>query len=190
MSHILLRQYPLRARLIFIALAVALLPFLGGAPVLAQHSPPPGRASKASPRLSGSRAAGAYWAEPWQQGGAKILDTRRSAPPGTQATRPSAVGSLRSPNLSHRTTFRPGLAADPYARGTWTRGFQEFFGTGQIFPFTPFGFRPLGTRSLRLNFPVGRGRISVGRGFGVRRPGFHGRGFRGRGFRGGGFRGR
>lgn len=185
MPQILPRPYSLRARLIFIALAVALVPFLPGATVQAQQSLQPSRAPKVTPRLGGSRAAGAYWAEPWQQGGPKILDTRRSAPPAIQVTRPPAFGFPRSPIAA-----RPAFRGDLHARGTWSRGFQEFLGPGQFFPLTPFGLQPLGRRSFRLTLPAGRGFIWAGHGFRGSHFGFHGRGFRGRGFRGGGFRGR
>lgn len=182
MPNILSRPCSLRARLLFMALAAALVPFLAGASVQAQQSPQPGRAPKVTPRLTGSRAAGAYWAEPWQQEGPKILDTRRPAPPTKQVIRPPAPVSPQSPDFPRPIVSPPAIATDQYWQDPWA---WNFYGPRQFYPFGLYGFKTFDRR-----FWQGRGHISAGRGFfRGSRPIFHGQGFRGRGFRGGGFRG-
>lgn len=175
MPQMLPRPYSCLAKVISIVLAGIILLLLSGVPTPAEQPQRADRPAKATPKLSGSRAAGAYWAEPWQAGGPKILDTRRSAPPAIQMVRPSATGSPRSVEVARPIASRPALYADRYWLVTRLR---EFYGYSLFYPRTLYGPKPLGQRTFRGGIPVGRGYISAGR------PGFHGRGFRGRGFRG------
>jgi len=182
MPQMIVRPSPFLARLIFIVLAVTILPWFSGLSVQAEQPQPADRRDgtqpRATPALSGSRAAGAHWAEPWQGGGPKILDTRRSTPPARKGRRPPAPGSAESPESSPPTPSSPTIVADPYG---WDWNYYRPY---QYYPRTLYGWGTYGNRSFRLGFPAGRGYISAGRPFRGARPGFHGRGFKGRGFRG------
>jgi len=181
MLQMIVRPSPFLARLIFIVLAVTILPWFSGLSVQAEQPQPTERRDKATTRLSGSRAAGAYWAEPWQGGGPKILDTRRSTPPVPKVRRPPAVDPSQNRDLPAPKSSPPSVVVDPYGLGAWDWNYYRPY---QYYPRTLYGWGNFGKRSFRLGFPAGRGYISAGRPFRGARPGFHGRGFKGRGFRG------
>lgn len=237
-----LRLRPLLTRLILIVLAVAILPLLSGMPAYAEQptlSDGPDRNEKADGKsvavtqvqpdpdpaqapviteLPGSRAAGAKWAEPWQENGPKIIDTRRPAPPAAEVT-PRSEPDLSEQTDVPSTVPLPGFDADIIYYDT------PYYPLA-LFPPQGFGFLdPFDTGRFERPFPTGRGIILAGRHFrghrgfhkfhpsfrkfhpGFRKfhPGFrkfhgfrghgfrrfHGfHGFRGHGFRGHGFRGR
>lgn len=201
MSHMLPRPCPLWARLMFLFLTVTLSSFFCRVVVQAAEPQPADRAGKVSLRLAGSRAAGAYFAEPWQAGGPKILDTRRPSPPAEKLKRPPPPDSPPGPDLSPPTFSVPVIAGDRYWLGARVWKFYRPF---RFHPRPLHRFGPLVDKRFRKGLTIGRGTISTGPGFrrgrpgfrsvhpGIRwgHPGFPGRGFRGSGFRGGGFRGR
>jgi hypothetical protein len=178
--QLLLRPYPLLARLLFVVLTVIIVPFLAGILAQAEESNSTNRPDQVNSGLQGSPGAGAHWLGPWEEGGPKVLDTRRPAPPAKQVDRPPAPASPQSPNLPRTTVSPPAISADQYWHEPWA---WNFYGPRQFYPFGLYGY----DRRLWQ----GRSHIWAGRGFfRGSHPGFHGRSFRGRGFKGGSFWGR
>jgi len=187
MLQMVTRPYPLLARLRFLVLAAIILPFLPAAVVQAEEPQPTDSPDKVITSLPGSRAAGARWAEPWQEGGPKVLDTRRPAPPAPQEVRPAAPVSPRSPDLSPPTSSPPVLVAEQYRQEPYA---WQFYRSRQFYPGYLYGYRNFDQRRYWRGFSTGRGYIGAGRpgfhgrGFRKGHPGFHGHRFKGRGFRG------
>lgn len=207
------RPYPLLARLIIIVLAVIIMPLLSG--VLVQAEQPkladrqnkdeklaekptaavtlqPGQETtqpRVTVRIPSSRAAGAYWAEPWKERGPIVLDTHRPAPPTIEVRRPPALSGSERLETSRTTTPPPALNANEFDRDRYIRQLErnrawEFYRYGQFYPQTFGTFERFGDGRFLWGIPAGRGYISSGRGFHGGRFGFHGGGFRGGGFRG------